>query len=284
VISLPTSFSDGIRYYDAGPVNKPAGTQCTFVLLHGLGNSLAFWSAVAPNLTLSARTLALDIPGFGQSRPPRGNFSLESVAKETLNFLRTSAIRDATIVGHSLGAIISMEMARQDHDIVRDLVLVDGTLVTANKVMNNLVTAVRHPSITAHVIAQFIGGLIPITVRVLDALQNSKWVRLGTLWPFVASPSSVCTELLRHALADNTTSGVLSTLRTVHGLEMETLMAQIRQPVKLVWGLEDRLILSEDIETSRHLLNVIEEVPLPQCGQWPMIAFPNHLIRHLTTD
>src|SRR5258705_10285029 len=75
---LPTQVLAGLRYYDAGSGGTQSDTM--YLLIHGLGGSLDFWTAVAPDLASVARTVAIDMPWFGQSPGLAVHFSLEAVA------------------------------------------------------------------------------------------------------------------------------------------------------------------------------------------------------------
>jgi len=78
-LSLPRKLDDGIAYYEAGPVISEG--RVAYLLLHGLGNSLDYWAAIAPALSERGRVVAIDMPGFGRSPEPTGGFSLEHLSR-----------------------------------------------------------------------------------------------------------------------------------------------------------------------------------------------------------
>ena len=65
---LPIQFRDGIAFYEAGPAESSDNSRNH--LLNGLGNSLNFWTDIAPTLAEARTTTAIDIPGFGRSATP----------------------------------------------------------------------------------------------------------------------------------------------------------------------------------------------------------------------
>lgn len=277
---LPTSFDDGIRYYEAGP---RSGQSENVVFIHGLGNSLSFWTRVAPSVARYAHVVAFDLPGFGSSRPPRGEFSLGSITDEVIHFLNRREIDRCRIVGHSLGAIVSMAVAIRQPSIVSKLVLIDGTLISVNKILSDPVFALRHPILAINVAAQFAGGLIRIDETTATMLAGSRLLRALFLWPFVASPTDVNSELLVEALMGNQGGlSVLKTLCAVKGVRSSDLMAQVAQPVDLLWGEKDRLIPDRDIVRARTTLKVERELALSNCGHWPMIEMSDAVVRFLT--
>ena len=107
-----------------GPVHWKdyGGTGPTLLLVHGLGGSAITWDAVGPGLTRFGRTLALDLPGFGLS-PPAGDWTLESLARAVIDFTDDLAA-PVTLIGNSLGGLISIMIASDRPDLVERLVLV----------------------------------------------------------------------------------------------------------------------------------------------------------------
>jgi pimeloyl-ACP methyl ester carboxylesterase len=270
--SLTTSVTDGVRFYDGG---WQSDVSEVVVLVHGLGNSLNFWAGVAPRVSEHTRVVALDLPGFGGSRLPRLGFSLESITDDVATFLKRRGVNRCRVVGHSLGAIVAMAIASRRPEMVSRLVLVDGTLISANKSLANAAYAVRHPILALNVAAQFAGGVIPMNEATIGLLLSSGFLRRILLWPFVASPSLVDGELLRVALAGNRGGlGVLRILRAVRETGSLDLMRRVVQPVDLLWGSNDRLIPERDIVWSRATLSVERELVLDNCGHWPLIERP----------
>ena len=103
-------------------IRDHGGRGETFVLVHGLGGSLANWDILGPRLTDRGHIVAIDLPGFGLT-PPWGNWDLETHAQ---------AVRDvidhfgapATLVGNSMGALISQIVASTTPDLVERLILI----------------------------------------------------------------------------------------------------------------------------------------------------------------
>jgi pimeloyl-ACP methyl ester carboxylesterase len=92
------------------------------LLVHGLGGSLANWDAVGPRLAKDRRVLAIDLPGFGMS-PPQPNYRLETHADAVVRFIE-SVGPPVTLVGNSMGGLVSEFVAAERPDLVSRLVLV----------------------------------------------------------------------------------------------------------------------------------------------------------------
>jgi len=101
------------------------------VLLHGRGHAASMWFSLLPQLAREHRVLAVDLPGFGCSSAPRGPLK---TAEDGLRFfvepveevLSTLAPGPLTLVGHSLGGLVSLELALRGRVPVERLVLVDA--------------------------------------------------------------------------------------------------------------------------------------------------------------
>lgn len=107
--------------YDNAAYDKP-----TIVFIHGIGSSGAMWQQVITELERKAdvHILAVDLLGFGESpKPEWAKYSTHEHAKALARTLRGRGIGKATIVGHSLGALVAIEYAKLYHSRVTSLIL-----------------------------------------------------------------------------------------------------------------------------------------------------------------
>lgn len=105
-----------LHWKDYGGSGEP------IVLVHGLGGSLANWDAVGAPLSEMGHTVALDLPGFGLS-PPASSWDLESHAEALSAFLADLG-PGVTLIGNSMGGLVSEMVAARQHDQVARLVLI----------------------------------------------------------------------------------------------------------------------------------------------------------------
>jgi pimeloyl-ACP methyl ester carboxylesterase len=104
-----------------------AGTKGPVVLLlHGIAGSSRTWDAVLPTLARTARVVAPDLLGHGESAKPRGDYSLGAYASGVRDLLTALGHDAATVVGHSLGGGVAMQFAYQFPERCERLVLVDS--------------------------------------------------------------------------------------------------------------------------------------------------------------
>ena len=104
------------------------GTGPDVLLLHGAGASCHSWGRLIPFLADHYRTIALDLPGHGWTRSPRGRARLGDVAADIGHLCRQEGWAPKLIIGHSAGGAISLELARQGLLSPDHLVVVNGAL------------------------------------------------------------------------------------------------------------------------------------------------------------
>lgn len=96
------------------------------VFLHAFPLQAAMWDYQIDALDGTHRTLAIDLPGFGQSPPPSdpGGASMRRWADLVAGVLDQLDVPSATIVGASMGGYLAMALLRHHPDRVAQLVLV----------------------------------------------------------------------------------------------------------------------------------------------------------------
>lgn len=99
------------------------------VLLHGNGTTLEDWFAcgIFQELSKTNRVVAFDRPGFGYSSRPRGrSWSPAEQADVLALALMSIGAANASIIGHSFGTLVSIELALRHPKLVQTLVLISG--------------------------------------------------------------------------------------------------------------------------------------------------------------
>lgn len=101
---------------------RPRGT---IVLLHGIGSSGKVWGDVIALLPKDVCAVTVDLLGFGDSpRPDIARYDTKNHARAVRATLRRLRIRGSIVlVGHSLGALVSVEFAKRYPKYVERLVL-----------------------------------------------------------------------------------------------------------------------------------------------------------------
>ena len=138
---------DGHRAY-AYTGGKPfdAALPCV-VFIHGALHDHSVWTLLARWLAHHGHSvLALDQPGHGRSlAPPLAD--VEALADWTLAWLDSAGVRQAALVGHSMGSLIALEAAARAPQRITRLVMV-GTAYPM-KVSQALLTTARDAPLKA---------------------------------------------------------------------------------------------------------------------------------------
>lgn len=110
-----------VSYRRAGDGNGPV-----LLLIHGIAGSSATWDAALPLLARDFTVIAPDLLGHGASAKPLGDYSLGAYASGLRDLLAVLGIGRTTLVGHSLGGGIAMQLAYQHPECCERMVLVDS--------------------------------------------------------------------------------------------------------------------------------------------------------------
>lgn len=110
-----------LHYLDFGGEGNPA-----LVCIHGLTGNAHNFDALAPHLTARYRVLALDVRGRGESAwGPPIDYTPQVYVSDLKEFLDALGIKRVSLVGTSMGGVISMMFAGGYPEAVAHLVLND---------------------------------------------------------------------------------------------------------------------------------------------------------------
>lgn len=101
------------------------------VLLHGIGRTGRVWEHVVEYLAAAPyRVVAFDLLGFGASpKPDWPSYDVDDHAQAAIASLEKLHVRQPVIlVGHSMGSLVAVRVARLRPDLVRHLVLYEMPL------------------------------------------------------------------------------------------------------------------------------------------------------------
>jgi cis-3-alkyl-4-acyloxetan-2-one decarboxylase len=99
--------------------------KATVLFLHGIGNTGDAWNDVIKELPDELHLITIDLLGFGRSqRPSWIRYSAKTQARSVMaTFLKLRIRGPVIVVGHSLGSLVAVEIAKRYPLIVRSLVL-----------------------------------------------------------------------------------------------------------------------------------------------------------------
>ena len=100
-----------LAYMDVAPTG--AATGRTVVLLHGRNFPSSYWEPTIKALAASGyRVVAPDQIGFGKSSKPGFAYSFDAMARATIALLDSLHVDRFDLVGHSMGGMLAVRLAR----------------------------------------------------------------------------------------------------------------------------------------------------------------------------
>jgi pimeloyl-ACP methyl ester carboxylesterase len=100
------------------------GRGPALLLIHGIGDSSETWMPLVDELARHYTVIAPDLLGHGRSAKPRADYSVAAYANAMRDLLAVLDIDRATVVGHSLGGGVAMQLAYQYPERCERLVLI----------------------------------------------------------------------------------------------------------------------------------------------------------------
>ncbi|WRH62010.1 MAG: 3-oxoadipate enol-lactonase [Fuscovulum sp.] len=117
---MPPVFLPDLRL-NAEISGPPSGAP--LVLIHALGTNLRIWDEVIPLLPPGLRILRFDLRGHGASDVPPAPYNMGTLIRDTERLMDHFALKDAVILGLSIGGLIAQGMAVKRLDLIRAMIL-----------------------------------------------------------------------------------------------------------------------------------------------------------------
>jgi pimeloyl-ACP methyl ester carboxylesterase len=110
---------------DLEVVERGPKTAEPIVLIHCFTCAINYWDAMIPRLARDHRVIAVDLLGHGGSEKPSSGYSVPSQAEVVAEALGGLGVRDAEVVGHSIGGAVAVALAQQSPQLVNRVFIVD---------------------------------------------------------------------------------------------------------------------------------------------------------------
>lgn len=124
------AFGDDAHASEARPAS---GARPPFVLVHGIGTSHRYLSRLHREFESHGPVYSLDLPGFGGTLKPSFSPTVREMALLLARSLDELAVRDAVLVGHSMGAQWVVELALLRPDLASHVVVIGPVTDSAHR-------------------------------------------------------------------------------------------------------------------------------------------------------
>lgn len=223
-----------LRYaYQGDPNGIPV------IMLHGYTDSWFSYSQVLPLLDQKYRVYVLDQRGHGESDRPVGGYAMQQFAGDVIAFMDAMKIKDATVVGHSMGSFVAQHVAVEAPERVKRLVLVaTATTVHTNDLVRQLQREVN--ALTDPVPEKFVYDF-----QVSTAFQplSNEFFR-SVLKESMKLPAHVWREIMAEMMSP----------------EVAVELKKIKTPTLIIWGDKDFFPRSEQDSLASALPNATLKV------------------------
>lgn len=256
--TIELSHSTMVNYVDIGD-----GPPLLFV--HGLGGAWQNWLENIPVLARNHRVIALDLPGFGDSPMPKWTINIRNYGSMVLDFCAALETGPLPVVGNSMGGFVAAEMSIRDEPAVTKVVLVSAAGVSHAQMY-------KAPTAT---VARMAGAMAPLTFRYHHLALTRPRLRNAVLANLFRDPGALRPELLGEFIRTGVNApGFPDALIGLAGYDILDRLAEVEDPVLIVWGRQDMVVPSADaIAFSEMLSNSRLEI-FNYCGHIPMAEHP----------
>jgi len=238
--SIEIGRGQTIAYVDNGKSGRVA------VLLHGFTDSSRSFSLLETHID-DMRLIMPDLRGHGASYRPDNAYRLADFAADIVGLMETLGLRDALVAGHSLGAMVAIEVAASRPDLVAALVTISGSLQPEIDETNPIFQGVASLQDPIDPEGEFFGiwhaCTGPVDAAFLAALARDAAAIPSKLWRVV--------------------------LDEIRNCNLTDQAAIIKQPSLIIHGSADPLFSVVQAEMLKRCLTTSDMVELVNCGHNP---------------
>jgi pimeloyl-ACP methyl ester carboxylesterase len=243
-----------------------AGKGSPILFLHGLGGSWRDWSANLPAFAADYRVMAMDFPGFGESDKPEVRYSIEWLTDVVEKFLQEQEIDQVTLVGHSIGGVVALNVASQPKSRVKKLVIADAVGI-GNKA-EFIAYAMAKKIMGSETEWEPVENFLQSQFRAMadDLIEKQKPKTARELFESLRIP------IIGQPLLPMTPE--VQMIASTFDFDIRPKLASIRQPTLILWGAKDPLASPHDAYLLQTKIHSSTLILFPDSGHSPMMEHP----------
>lgn len=232
-------LQDEIVHYEVLGRGRP------LVFLHGWVGSWRYWIPSMQAASISFRAYAIDLWGFGDTAKAPARYSIDAQVQLLVEFMDKMGIPKIALVGHGLGSVVALCLARQYPDFVDRLMMVAVPFTSA--------------SINPRLRTSAPGELADWLLSKIPAAEPAR---------------------IESQKADS--AAISASIDEVGGINWQELVNATRMPCLFVHGLVDPAVAAPKDEDMSSFPENVHQVLFDQSGHFPMFDENNKFNRLLT--
>lgn len=263
------------RYWDVG-----RGTK-TLVLLHGYTGAILNFAGNIDGFAKEYRVVALDLPGHGETEKPDVSYTYDFFTAFIKDFFQALGIDKMILVGHSMGAIISLFYIIANPFEVEKMVLIGPPLGENYSLPMRLVTIpfVGEMMFQAPKTVDDVRGIVKTLTYNRVTFEEYQYESFFRYWNSPGYQRAML-RYLRHVL--NLFGVKPSFMRKYR--EMTEQLRNIKIPVFQILGKQDQTALYDDVKSVlRDTIPGIQCWDVDHCGHCPHWEYPDELQKRVKT-
>lgn len=262
-------------YHDAGGFRLRrlrVGHGKPLLLLHTMRTQADYFYKIIPGLAEKFEVHALDLPGHGHSDIPKAAYDEAFFTASVSRFIEEADLRDALIVGESIGGVVALCLGVMNDGRVR-------RIVSINPYDYGEGGGILRSSALASLVFRF--GTLPVLGPVVFHAEN-RLILKAILKAGLYDTSSLSEELVDEFNRSGFRKGYRGAERRVFSnwkswIEARKTYPAIKKPATLVYGSHDWSYKSER-EDNRRLLPDCEFLTLDRCGHFASLDRPGKIV------
>lgn len=207
----------------------PKKAKATYVFIHGIGNTLHSWDEVVAKAPKDVQLIGIDLLGFGKSpKPSWAIYNAKTQARSVgVTLLGLKLTRRPMLVGHSLGALVSVEIAKRYPLFIKALLLCSPPIyqpeVDSNKRIKTADDMLRQAYRVARKYPEQLEKISPMAVKLGLANRALNITQDNVESYFAALEASIINQTSLHDIS------------------------RVKQPITIFYGAFDPVVVGKNI-------------------------------------
>nr|MBI2905540.1 alpha/beta fold hydrolase [Chloroflexota bacterium] len=246
------------------------------LLIHGWSSSWYAMSPLMPMLAQRFSCVAVDLPGYGKSPALPERATIVAYADLLAKLIEEISPGPVVLVGHSMGGMIGLTLARRHPQLVERIVMLcptlSGRLSTAINVFIFPITLLERFGLGSLIVSVVENVVVGITDRLMRPVS-------------FAERTGITENQYKRIRADARRPGQgrvrAECFRAMRESDLSGKLNDIEVPALVLWGAEDNTVPLRDAGLLADEWPEADLRIIPKAGHWPHFETPDLTRRHI---